>query len=285
MKKIAILICYYGKFPWYFRYFLHSCSFNKTIDFYIFTDIIYEGDIPQNVKLIKKSVNDIKALASEKLGFEVNIEFPYKFCDYKPAYGAIFSDYIEDYDFWGQSDIDIIYGDIRGFITDDMLNEYDFISVRHDYTTGCFALYRNNDLMNTIFKRSKDYKTVFTTSPHYCFDECSFVQDLLTEGRSIFDIETRVESFTHIIKAAEAEGQIKAHFDFILMEGVPGRITFDKGRIIYKKQYEAILYHLYWLKRCYNPQTEAPIPDVYHISAKRIYTRNSKKHLENFSVL
>ncbi len=165
MKKIAILICYYGRFPWYFRYFLHSCSFNKTIDFYIFTDIVYEGGVPQNVKLIQKSVDDIKALASEKLGFTVNIEFPYKFCDYKPAYGEIFSEYIKGYDFWGQSDIDIIYGDIRGFITDDMLNEYDFISVRHDYTTGCFALYRNNDLMNTILSAAKITKPYLPLLP------------------------------------------------------------------------------------------------------------------------
>ncbi len=285
MKKIAILICYYGKFPWYFKYFLHSCSFNNTIDFLIFTDINYKDKFPLNVTLIPKSISEIKEMAKEKLGFEVNIEFPYKLCDYKPAYGAIFSEYIEGYDFWGQSDIDVIYGDIRYFITDKFLNEFDYISVRHDYTTGCFSMSRNNALMNTFFKRSKDLEKIFTTSPHYCFDECNFIYDRLRDGESILDIETEIESFTHLIKAAEKVGEIKAHFDFILLEGVPGRIMFDNGKVIYKKQYEAILYHLLLLKRYYNPEKVLSIPNTYYISSNRIYTRNSKKSLENISVL
>jgi hypothetical protein len=217
-------------------------------------------------------MQEIKTLASEKLGFSVKIEFPYKFCDFKPAYGLIFSEFTKGFDFWAQSDLDVIYGDIRNFITDDLLNEYDFISVRHDYTTGCFALYRNNPLMNNIFKRSKDYKMVFSNARHFCFDECSFVQDLLTEGQSIFDIKTEIESFTHIIRAASSNNEIKAYFDFILLEGIPGKIKFDRGKILYKKRFEAILYHLYWLKREYKPTRLSPqIPGTYNISPTRIY--------------
>lgn len=286
MKKIIVLICYYGNFPWYFKYFLHSCTFNQTINFLIFTDIEYNEAIPANVTFMKKSIADIILLATEKLGLSVNIEFPYKLCDYKPAYGAIFSDYIQGYDFWGQSDIDVIYGDIRSFITDDLLNEFDFISVRHDYTTGCFALYKNSSFMNNIFKRSKDYKKVFTSPVHYCFDECNFTQELLTEGKSIFEIETEIESFTHIIRAAQEKGEIKVHFDFILIEGIPGKIMFNKGRIIYKRQYEAVLYHLYMLKRLYQPVANHAIPDTYFISPTRIYTRRIKqKVVEKVSLL
>jgi hypothetical protein len=272
-KSIAIVICYFGKFPWYFDFFVHSCSFNLDVDFLIITDnLLYNRPVPPNIKFVFKTLGEFSVLASEKLGFTIDIKFSYKLCDFKPAYGLIFSDFIEDYDYWGQSDIDIIYGNIRGFITDDMLSEFDFISVRHDYTTGCFALYKNSHFINNLFKRSKDMVKVFSGSKHYCFDECNFVQDRLTEGESIFDIETEIESFTHIIKTAESLNEIKAHFDFILLEGLPGKIKFDKGRIIYKKRFEGILYHLYWLKRIYNPPKMGnAIPDVYHISPKQIY--------------
>jgi hypothetical protein len=37
-KSIVILICYFGKLPWYFRYFLHSCKFNTSIDFFLISD-------------------------------------------------------------------------------------------------------------------------------------------------------------------------------------------------------------------------------------------------------
>jgi len=59
------------------------------------------------------------------LGFEVDIESEYKLCDFKPAYGLIFSEHFKDYDFWGYCDIDIIFGNIRAYMTDVLLNEYD----------------------------------------------------------------------------------------------------------------------------------------------------------------
>ncbi len=272
-NTIAIVTCWYGPYPWYFSYFIHSCSYNPTIDFIIITDNKQPvSNKPKNVKIIYKTLEEIKSTASKKLGFTVNIDHPYKLCDFKPAYGFLFPEIIKGYDFWGQSDLDIICGDIRSFITDEMLNTYDFISLRHDYTTGCFALYKNNKKMNTFFKRSKDYKLVFSNTKHYCFDECNFAWDDLTAGKSIFELETEIESFTHLIKAAEANNEIKAHFDFILLEGKTGRVQFDNGLIIYKKQFEAILYHLFWLKKIYHPKVvPKKIPDKYYISPTKIY--------------
>ncbi|GGB11565.1 DUF6625 family protein [Puia dinghuensis] len=274
-NKIVVLICYYGEFPWYFSYFLHSCKYNPSIDFRIFSDIAHDFDLPPNVVIIKKSIEELKALASKKLNFTVNIDHPYKLCDFKPAYGLIFEDYTHGYQFWCQSDIDVIYGDVRNFMTDEFLDQYDFISLRHDYTTGCFALYRNTPRMKRLFMKSKDYETVFSSEKHYCFDECNFVWDELTHsGKTIFEVETEIESFTHIVKAAERDKEIRAHFDFILLEGLIGRIRFHQGKLIYKKVFEGILYHLYWLKRVYNPKT-APksIPDTYLISPTRIYVK------------
>lgn len=271
-NKIVILIPYYGKFPWYFSYFLHSCRFNLTIDFIIFTDTVFSGVLPPNVRIISKTLSDIKELASRALQIPASLEFPYKLCDFKPAYGLIFQEYTVGYDFWGQSDIDVIYGDLRGFMDDEMLDKYDFISVRHDYTTGCFALYRNTGLMNNIFKRSKDYERVFSTISYLGFDECNFNQEKLTDDTSIFDLETDIESFTHIIRSAQNTKEINAHFDFLLLEGTPGRIRFEEGKMIYKNRYEAVLYHLYWLKRAYEPNTTPEhIPDRYSISKTRMY--------------
>src|SRR4051812_20515840 len=118
VMKIAIAICYMGKMPWYFRYFAHSCRYNPTVDFYIITDNTITGDIPGNVKPVYMSLDEINKLSAQKLGFEVNINSGYKLCDFKPAYGFIFNDLLKDYDFWGHGDIDVIFGNIRSFITD-----------------------------------------------------------------------------------------------------------------------------------------------------------------------
>lgn len=273
MNKIVLITCWYGKYPWYLPYYIHSCGFNSTIDFVIITDNTEEIPfLPNNVKIIHKELDEIIDSASEKFGFNINIDYPYKLCDFKPAYGFMFPEITKDYDFWGHCDLDIIYGDIRAFFTDDFFESYDYISVRHDYTTGCFGLYRNNDLLNNFFMKSKDYKKVFSEPKHYCFDECSFVWDDLTNGASIFDLETEVESFTHLMKDAEKKGIIRTHFDFILMEGYEGRLKFDKGKIIYRNKYEAIMYHLFWLKKIFNPKKwPKKIPDTYYISPTKIY--------------
>lgn len=273
MNKIVLITCWYGEYPWYLPYYVHSCGFNPTVDFVIITDNIEQIPfLPKNVKIIHRELEEIISSTSEKIGFKINIDYPYKLCDFKPAYGYMFPEIIKGYDFWGHCDLDIIYGDIRAFFTDNFFDSYDYISVRHDYTTGCFGLYRNNDLLNKYFMKSKDYKKVFSYPKHYCFDECSFVWDELTHGASIFDLETEIESFTHIMKDAERKGIIRTHFDFILMEGYEGRLKFDRGKIIYRNKYEAIMYHLFWLKKIFNPKRwPKKIPDTYYISPTKIY--------------
>jgi hypothetical protein len=121
-NRIVILICYFGKFPWYFHYFLHSCKFNSCIDFIIITDnneII--KDLPSNIKIKSTTFEKFKQEVEEKFGFSVYIDYPYKLCDFKPTYGYLFTEFIESYDFWGHGDIDIIFGNIRNFMTDEVL--------------------------------------------------------------------------------------------------------------------------------------------------------------------
>jgi len=270
-NKIAVLICYYGRLPWYFNYFLHSCGFNTGVDFFIFSDAT-TGPLPPNARMIALPFADLKELVCRKTGLPVQLDTPYKLCDFKPAYGLIFSEYISGYDFWAHGDIDVIFGDIENFLTPELLDSYDFISLRHDYTTGCFAAYRNNARLRTLFMCSRDYQKVFTSSRHFCFDECNFVHDALEQGRSIFELNSDIESFTHVVMRANASGYIRAHFDVLLIEGTPGRIRFDHGMIIYRNKYEAILYHLVRFKKAYHPAAVPDhIPDRYCISPTRIY--------------
>ena len=167
--RIAVLVTYFGELPWYFSFFIHSCKFNADIDFYLFCDQDIKDALPGNITLVRTSLGEVQQLASDKLQFAASIEFPYKLCDYKPAYGLIFEDHIRDYDFWAQSDIDIIYGNLRNFFSNELLDTIDYASVRHDYATGCFSLFRNNAMINNLFKMSKDHQQVFTTKEYMAF--------------------------------------------------------------------------------------------------------------------
>jgi hypothetical protein len=245
--KILIIICWIGNFPSYFQFFLHSCSFNSNIDFIIFTNntkFLEDYSIPKNVKISYTTLTQLESDFSSKLNFEVEISFAYKLCDFKPAYGFLFDQHLNGYDFWGHCDLDIIFGNIRTFINEDLLCKFDVISSRHDYVTGSFALWRNTPTINKLFMKSKDYQMVFTSSKHFCFDECAFLFQELQNGASVFDFPEAIQSMTYVVMDEVRIGSIKAHFDFIIVEGTPGDIIWENGRIIYKNEFEAMYYHL-----------------------------------------
>jgi hypothetical protein len=271
-KTIAVITCWYGPFPWYFPYFIHSCRANPSVDFFIVTD--NRAAIPAqpgNVKIVYMAMEDLAQMASEKMGFTVNMAYPYKLCDFKPAYGFFFADLLRDYDFWGHGDIDVVYGDIRGFMTAELLEQYDVISCRHDYITGTFCLFRNNPYLNTLFMQSEHYREVFTNEQHYCFDECNFLFDELNNGASIFDFPNHIQSMTYVVKKEEAMGRLKAHFDFIILEGVPGDIKWEDGKVVYQDCFEAMFYHLILFKNmCRQQVVLNPMPDAFFFTRDEV---------------
>ena len=279
MPRIVFIITYMGKFPWYFPYFLHSCRYNPTVDFLIFTDNDDPNlDLPVNVKIIPYSLEQFKADAAKALEFEVVAESGYKLCDFKPTYGAIFADYIRDYDFWGYCDIDIIFGNIRSFMTDELLNEYDVISARHDYLTGCFALYRNQPYFRELFKQSKGYRKVYTRSRYVSFDETSFAFEEYIKGMHYSQVETEIESMTHVVKRLHDKGKLKAYFEFQIVEGLAGNMLWKQGMLIYREQFEAMLYHLARYKYKYSEPLDLyrKIPDKFRIGKQKIYQKGKK---------
>ena len=276
MPRIVFIIAYIGEYPWYFPYFLHSCRYNPTVDFLLFTDNNDSNlELPPNVKIVTCSIEQFKADAAKALGFEVAIEFGYKLCDFKPAYGFIFADFVKDYDFWGYCDVDVIFGNIRAFMTDELLAEYDVISARHDYLTGCFALYRNQPYFRELFKQSKDCRKVFTNPRNFFFDETNFAFDEFEKGLHYSQIRTEVESMTHVVRRLQEENKLKAYFEFQIVEGFAGNMLWKQGILIYRKRFEAMLYHLVRFKHKYSEPYDLyrKIPDEFRIGKKKIYQR------------
>lgn len=188
MKRIAFISIYIGKLPEYFSLWLGSCRNNPTVDFIFFTDDNSEYDYPKNVYVNYITFDEIKEIIQKHFDFTVCIETTYKLCDFRPAYGEIFKDYLKNYEFWGHCDIDLIWGDIRYFITDDILDKY--IKV---YVHGHCSLYKNIEEVNKMYRilkcnTCKDYKEVYTNKTNMCFDERPGIFKIMKEnGISIYD--------------------------------------------------------------------------------------------------
>lgn len=187
MKSIVFIIPYFGHFNNYFEIWLNSCAHNPTIDWLIFTDCKDEHNYPKNVKVVYTTFADIRARFQSFYDFPISLEKPYKLCDFKPAYGEVFYDYIKDYDFWGYCDTDLVWGDIRRFISDEVLEKYDKIGNR-----GHCCLLRNTEKIRTAYRydssRIVTYKDAFLSELAFCFDEDqAFGRYCKENGVSTFD--------------------------------------------------------------------------------------------------
>lgn len=169
MKKIIFILPYFGKFNKYFPLFLKSCEYNSTVDWLIITDnqLDYRST---NIKYIYMTFSDFIKKVQAKYDFEIYIKEPYDLCDFKVAYGDIFAEEIVGYDYWGFCDCDLIWGNIRSFLTDDLLDSYDKI-----YRRGHCTLFKNEPEINRLYKNTINgemrYRYVFTHSGAHHFDE------------------------------------------------------------------------------------------------------------------
>lgn len=171
MKKIGIVILYFGRFPKYFPYFLASCTYNRQINWLLFTDQEKPVGCCENIFYNYLNITNFNQLSSEKLEFSINITNPYKLCDLRPAYGKIFEDFLAEYEFWGYCDADLIFGNILKFITNEMLESYEIFSGYSGFLSGPFCLYKNNGLMKNFFQNCPNYRKVMQNKRHLAFDE------------------------------------------------------------------------------------------------------------------
>ena len=143
------------KMPDYYNLWALSASYNKDYDFYIISNLKFNSDY-SNIFLINYSFEDLKYKFEENLGL-INLKRPYKLCDYKIAYGYIFKEIVDGYDYWGFSDFDIIYGELNKFIKDTELVNYDRFGV-----DGHFSLLKNSTEINCLFLKKHNYKEAYT---------------------------------------------------------------------------------------------------------------------------
>lgn len=175
--KIALIVPYFGVLPNYFQFFLNSCKINPRFHWLIFTNDNTKYDYPDNVIKINMTFSECYDLVQSKFDFPVSLSKPQKLCDYKCAYGFIFSDYLNDYDWWGHCDLDQIFGNLSNFITEEMLEKYDKL-----FSLGHLSLYRNTDCNNRLFLSDINgkarYKEVFSTDKGCAFDEWLYPENI-----------------------------------------------------------------------------------------------------------
>lgn len=153
------------------------------VDCLIIGDARPPFELPPHVSHYQISFRDLGQLASKKLfnGRPLSKMFSdrypegnhYKVIDYKPMTGLLFGDLLDKYAWWGHIDNDMLFGDIRRFLTDELLLSNDALFAlpkappldafmahplgregENIYRTwGPIQLYRNTDKINRLFTK------------------------------------------------------------------------------------------------------------------------------------
>lgn len=174
MPRIVFVIPYFGRWPFWMPFFLASCRANPSIDWLFFTDCGIPEKAPKNVSFRECSFSEYCALVSRRLSIDFSPSNPYKLCDLKPALGYVHEDCLEGYDFWGFSDIDLIYGDLRGYFGAQRLARFDLLSTHERRISGHLCLLRNNPRMREAFMQVPDWRAKLSSAEHNAFDEGAF---------------------------------------------------------------------------------------------------------------
>ncbi|SEL72997.1 hypothetical protein SAMN04487770_11615 [Butyrivibrio sp. ob235] len=186
-KHIAIIVPYFGNLPNCFKAWWISALKNPMLEFWFFTDnehIKSEG----NIRVEHMFFSDFAKLIQNNYDFTIQCPQPYKLCDFKPVYGEVFKDRLKDYDYWGYCDVDMVFGNVKRFITDDILEKHDKI-----FVDGHISIFRNDNRMNTIYRSQGNYpeynfQEAFTTSDSCYFDEYRGMElKLIREKCNVFN--------------------------------------------------------------------------------------------------
>jgi hypothetical protein len=165
-----MIIPWFGPLPEWISKYRENISKLKSIgySFMVFTD-----------------EKEFRALCKSKVG--LNLPETEKFSDkrkpveFRPLSGIIFEDYLGRFDYWGQTDLDCVYGRLDRFVPDSALAEFDIWSNDIDAICGPFTLYRNCDSVNRSFECGP-WKEILESPRLSCFDEKEFSNSVKKSG-------------------------------------------------------------------------------------------------------
>lgn len=228
--KTLIFLPYFGKRPAYFNLWLHSCGYQQDFDWLILTDHPLPCSPPDNVKVIQCTLSELKQHFQKKTNLPLSLEKPYKLCDYKPFYGYFLSEHLDGYDYWGYCDCDLIFGNIRKYLTRQIQTGYDKC-----IRTGHFSVIRNSMAVNNVFMKYETRKIVLTSPVVYGYDETvngyhpGFTGELIREGFTFTDLEEVIADIDFRHFPFYEIHRFGGPFIYLYERGKLYRICYEKG--------------------------------------------------------
>ena len=140
-----VLICpYFGELPSWYEHWLANTERMRNFGY----DFLFDTD-----------EQDFRKRVWRKLGIECPpMNGTGRVWNFRPAFGMLYEDEIKEFDFWGHTDFDCVYGRVEDWVTANFLDGLDVHSNHDDYICGPWTLYRNTPVVNTMFQATGEWK-------------------------------------------------------------------------------------------------------------------------------
>ena len=270
-----MIIPWFGKFPEWFDLYLFSCSRQKNIDFWFFTD----SDLPSiqyaNTYFEQTTFSDYCKRISESLSIDFRPSNAYKLCDVKPFYGIIHEDLINNYEFWGFGDIDLVYGDLDLVINSVNLRKYDVITTHTNRIAGHLTIVRRESKHTKSCLDIKDWQSKLTNNDHLSVDEDDWVLRIFPEVKWIRRLYRFVFKPLHIPMRFCYEGVLNK----IFCNRITHRLFHEYGTTPIPKCNETWTYDIE-LGRVFSPFHKS-IPYLHFLFFKKTPYRDTEFYWRN----
>ncbi|MBN2489638.1 MAG: hypothetical protein JXQ29_02170 [Planctomycetes bacterium] len=174
MRRIVMLMPHFGRWPEWIDIYLETCRHNPTVDWIFFTDCGRPANRPANVRFVAMDFAAFLERAARRLALDLPGHTVRKLCDFRPMFGVIFAEHLEGYDHFGFGDVDVVYGNLRKFLTAPLLDDHDVLSFHTGMLSGHFALLRNCAPVKDLFRRLPAWRAQLADRRHLRVDEDAF---------------------------------------------------------------------------------------------------------------
>lgn len=134
MKRGCVLNVWIGELPEHFGIWKITARANTSYDFYVFTDGVKERHTDGNITLLPITLDELKDRVQRTIGrpyARLDATNIHKLCDLKVAFGHVFEEVADAYEWWAWTDLDAYYGCFDTFITEEVLHDHDFIGFKN----------------------------------------------------------------------------------------------------------------------------------------------------------
>lgn len=128
-----------------------------------------------NFRMLKVSYQSLDEITRSRLGVCIDwtsLKDRRKVGELRPTFGVLFQDLIQDSNWWGYYDLDVVFGRVDRFFTEDLLENFDTASTTSiERWSGPFQLVKNLDVTNNLFRQHPDWKGIISSPRYHIFDE------------------------------------------------------------------------------------------------------------------